>query len=106
MPVVEHNASDYFRTPEEIAAYLNATIDEMGDDTRLLMMALRDIARAQGGISALASRSNLNRVSLSRALSGRRNPRLDTLARVSAACGVKLQFTPSVTKRLPAGVSE
>ena len=43
-------------------------------------------------MTKLAAKAELDRVALSRALSGRRNPRLDTLAKVSAACGVKLQF--------------
>ena len=93
MPVKAHKASDYFKTPEEIAAYLNAAIDEMGDDPRLLMKAFRNVAEARGGISELARRANLDRVALSRTLTGQRNPRLATLTKVSAACGVKLQFS-------------
>ena len=92
MPVREHKASDYLKTPEDAAAYLNAAIEEMGDDPRLLMKAFRNVAEARGGVSALARQANLDRVALSRALSGRRNPRLDTLAKVSAACGIKMRF--------------
>lgn len=92
MPAREHRASDYLKTPEDIVAYLNAAIEEMGDDPRLLMKAFRNVAEAQGGVSALAREAKLDRVALSRALSGRRNPRLDTVAKVSAACGVKLRF--------------
>ena len=93
MPVREHKASDYLKTPEDIAAYLNAVIEEMGDDPRLLMKAFRNVAMAQGGVSMLAAKAQLDRVALSRTLSGQRYPRLDTLAKVSAACGVKLQFS-------------
>ena len=93
MPIREHDASEYIRTPEEIAEYLNVTLEEMGDDPRLLMLALRDIVKARGGISSIARQANLDRVALSRALSGQRNPRLDTLAKVTAACGVKLRFS-------------
>ena len=93
MPVIEHNPSDFLKTPEDIAAYLNAAIEEMGDDPRLLMMALRNVAKAQGGISKLARQANLDRVSLSRTLSGQRTPRLDTLAKVTDACGIKLRFS-------------
>ncbi len=92
MPTREHRASDYLKTPEDIVAYLNAAIEEMGDDPRLLMKAFRNVAEAQGGVSALAREAKLDRVALSRALSGQRNPRLDTLTKVSAACGVKLRF--------------
>ncbi|MDE0032910.1 MAG: putative addiction module antidote protein [Deltaproteobacteria bacterium] len=93
MPAKEHRASDYLKTPEDIVAYLNAAVEEMSDDPRLLMRAFRNVAEAQGGVSALAREAKLDRVALSRALSGQRNPRLDTLAKVSAACGVKLCFS-------------
>ena len=93
MPITEHDASAYLTTPEEIAAYLNAVIEEMGDDPRLLMIALRNVAKARGGISELAREANVDRVSLSRTLSGQRTPRLDTLTKVTGACGVKLRFT-------------
>ena len=93
MPAKEHRASDYLKTPEDVVAYLNAAVEEMGDDPRLLMRAFRNVAEAQGGVSALAREAKLDRVALSRALSGQRNPRLDTLAKVSTACGVKLRFS-------------
>ena len=93
MPTEEHKASDYLQTPEDIAAYLNAAIEEMGEDPRLLMMAFRNVAEARGGVSAVARQANVDRVALSRALSGKRTPRLDTLTKVSAACGVKLRFS-------------
>lgn len=93
MPVRDHKASDYLRTPEDAAAYLNATLEEMGDDPRLLMKALRNVAEAHGGVSAVGRQASLDRTALSRALSGRRNPRLDTLAKLTAACGLKLRFS-------------
>ena len=70
MPIKTHNASDFLKTPEDIAAYLNATIEEM-DDPRLLMKAFRNVAEAQGGVSELARRAEIDRVALSRTLSGR-----------------------------------
>ena len=75
MPTVEHRASDYLKTPEDIAAYLNAAIEDMGDDPRLLMKAFRNVAEARGGVSEVARQAKVDRVALSRALSGKRNPR-------------------------------
>lgn len=92
MPVNEHQASDYLKTPEAIAAYLNAAIEEFDGDPRLLMKAFRNVAAAQGGVSELARRADVNRVGLSRGLSGNRDPRLGTVAKIAAACGVRLQF--------------
>ena len=87
MPIREYDASEYLETPEDIAGYLNAVMEEMGedDDPRLLMMALRDVVKARGGVSALAREAGLNRAALSRVLSGQRIPRLDTFAKLSAA---------------------
>lgn len=93
MPLKDHRGGDYLKTPEDIAAYLNAVIEEMDDDPRLLMKAFRTVAEARGGVSELARQANLDRVALSRALSGRRNPRIDTLAKVAAACAVRLRFS-------------
>ena len=35
MPVKEHKASDYLNTPEDIVAYLNAVVEDVGDDPRM-----------------------------------------------------------------------
>ena len=88
-----HRAADYLQTPEDIVAYLNAAIEEMGDDPRLLMKAFRSVAEALGGVSEIARRADMDRVALSRVLAGQRIPRLDTLTKVSAACGVRMRFS-------------
>ena len=49
MPVKKHKASDYLKTPEEVAAYLNAAIDDMNGDPHLLMKAFRNVTEARGG---------------------------------------------------------
>ncbi len=92
MPVKPYKAADHLKTPEDVATYLNVVIEEM-DDARLLMIAFRNIAEARGGVSEIARRIAMDRVALSRALSGRRNPRLDVLAKIAEACGVRLQFS-------------
>ncbi len=55
--------------PEEAAAYLNAALQE--EDPTAFLLALHDIAEAQGGMSWLAKHSELNRASLYRTLSMR-----------------------------------
>ena len=92
MPVKEHRASDYLRTPEDIAAYLNAAIEEYEGDSRLLMKAFRNVAAAHGGVSEIARRADMDRVGLSRGLSGKRDPRLGTVTKIASACGVQLRF--------------
>ena len=72
IPLKPHRASDYLKSPEEAAAYLSATVEEMGDDPLLLMTALRSVAEAQRGVAEVAREAERGRVTLSRALAGGR----------------------------------
>ena len=92
MPGRPHEPSEHLRTPEDVAAYLNAAVEESDGDPRLLMKAFRKVAVAQGGVSAMARRAEVDRVALSRGLSGNRDPRLGTVTKIAAACGVTLRF--------------
>ncbi len=92
MPVKDHRPSDYLRTPQDIATYLNAAIEEFEGDPRLLMKAFRNVAAAQGGVSEIARRAEIDRVGLSKGLSGKRDPRLGTVTKIDSACGVRLRF--------------
>ena len=51
MPVRTHRASDYLKSPEDAAAYLNAALEEMDNDPRLFMKAVRNVAEARGSVS-------------------------------------------------------
>ncbi len=66
MPAKPYKAADHLKTPEDIATYLNVVIEEM-HDPQLLMIAFRNIAEAQGGVSEIARRIAMDRVALSRA---------------------------------------
>src|SRR5688572_6421374 len=72
---------------EFAAEYLNAALAE-GDQAGF-MLALRDVARARGGISAVARHSRMNRVAVSRALSRKGNPELQSLSRILDASGLR-----------------
>jgi len=78
---------DQLKDAEFAAEYLNAALAE--GDQAAFMLALRDVARARGGISAVARNSRLNRVALSRALSKRGNPELHSLSRILDASGLR-----------------
>lgn len=73
---------------KEAAAYLNAAMEE--GDRELFLLALRNIAEAQGGISAIAEKANLNRENLYRMLSRRGNPEIKSLLTLLHAMGLKL----------------
>ena len=59
-------------------------------DAAFIAKALGDIARAKG-MSQVACDAGLSRESLYKALSGERNPTLDTVLRVVGALGLKLR---------------
>jgi len=81
--------SEHLRTPEEMAAYLEACIEEADGDAAFIAKALGDIARAQG-MTQVAKDSGLSRESLYKALSGERSPSFDTILKVVTALGLKL----------------
>jgi len=85
-----YDVAEHLRTPEEMAAYLEASIEEADGDASFIAKALGDIARAKG-MSQVACDAGLSRESLYKALSGERNPRLDTVLRIVGALGLKLR---------------
>lgn len=75
--------------PEFAAEYLRAALED-DDEPGVLLIALRRIAEARGGIAKVAKAAGIERESLYRALSRRGNPRLSTLVAVTKAVGLKL----------------
>jgi len=80
---------EYLKTDEDMVMYLEACIEEAGDDAAFIAAALGDIARAKG-MTQLAKATGLGRESLYKALSGEGNPSLGTLLKVMHALGIKL----------------
>ena len=78
------------KSPKEASAYLNTAIEE--GDRELLLLALRNIAEAQGGISAIAKKAHLNREHLCRVLSRRGNPEIRSLLTLLHAMGLELNI--------------
>lgn len=76
------------------AAYLRAAMED-DEEPRVLLIALRRIAEARGGIAAVARKAGVERESLHRALSSRGNPRFSTLAAVTKAIGLRLTVEPA-----------
>ncbi len=79
------------RDPREAEAYLNAALEE--EDPELFLLALRNVAEAQGGIAQLAEKAKLNRESLYKLLSERGNPELRSLDALLHALGFRLAVT-------------
>ncbi|WP_313083951.1 addiction module antidote protein [Pulveribacter sp.] len=91
------DAANYLRDEADIAAYLQAAVED--GDPALLAAALGDIARARG-MTQLARDTGLSRESLYKSLSGERAPSSDTLFKVLHALGFKL--TLQVQPQAPA----
>ena len=77
--------------PTEAAGYLNACLESGEPDVFLL--ALRDVARARGGVAKLAEATALNREHLYRMLSENGNPELRSLEALLDALGFRLAIT-------------
>lgn len=96
-PSTPFRAADYLRSNTEIAAYIEEMLAD--GDPRAVPVALRTVADAVGGMSALAERTGLSRETLYRTLSERGNPRLDTLAAILAAFNLRLSVQPARPSR-------
>ena len=81
------DAAEYLESPEDMAAYLEAALEE--DDPALFAAALGDIARAKG-MSHIAREAGLGRESLYKALSAEGNPEFATVLKVLRSLGLKL----------------
>ena len=86
------DASEYLATEEDMAAYLNAALED--GDTSVIAAALGDIARAKG-MTQLAKETGITRDGLYKALSPTGNPSFDTVQKVIKAFGLKLDVTTS-----------
>lgn len=83
------DVADHLRTPEEMAAYLEACLEEAQGDATFVAKALGDIARAKG-FSQVAHDAGLTSEGLVEQLSGARPPDFDVVLRVVEALGLKL----------------
>jgi len=88
-----YDVAEHLRTPEEMAAYLEACLEESEGDAAFVAKALGDIARAKG-MAQVAREAGLSRESLYKALSGERTPTFDTILKVVHALGIQLHAAP------------
>ena len=89
-----YDVAEHLRTPKEMAAYLEACLEEAGGDASFIAKALGDIARAKG-MAQVARDTGLSRESLYKALAPGAKPRYDTLFRLVNALGISLHARPA-----------
>src|SRR5258708_1219652 len=90
-------AADHLRSEAEVAAYIEAILED--GDARPVPVALRTVADALSAMPPLPDKTGLLRETLYRPLSERGNPRLDTLAVILAAFGLRLTVRPAQKSR-------
>ena len=78
--------------PEFAAAYLNSVLEDGSEQE--LMLAMRRLADAMGGVPKLASRTKLNVTTLYRTLSKKGNPELRSMNSMLKALGLRLAVQP------------
>lgn len=86
-----YDSADYLSNIDDVAAYLEAAVDEAGDDPAFIAQALGTIARS-GNVSELARRTGMSREGLYKALSEEGNPSFATIVRVATALGLRIHF--------------
>ncbi len=85
------DTADYINSIDDVAAYLEAVIEEGDDDPTVIAQALGTIARSQN-FSEIARQAGMSREGLYKALSADGNPSLATVVKVARALGLRLHF--------------
>lgn len=81
------DAAEYLETPEDVAAYLDAWLEDGTPEE--IRGALNTLARSRG-MAAVAEKAGIKRESLYKALGENGNPTLETLVKVINALGLQL----------------
>ena len=87
------DSAEHLKTEEDMQLYLEACLEEAGDDPALIIHALGVIARAKN-MSQLSRVTGMSREGLYKALSPEGNPTFSTVAKVAKALGFKLTVEP------------
>jgi len=84
-----YDSAEYLETEEDIRLYLEACLEEGGDDPAFIAHALGVVARARN-MSQLAKDAGMTRAGLYKALSPDGNPSFATVHKVAKALGLKI----------------
>jgi len=89
------------KDPKEADLYMRIAMEEYHEDgdVESLLVALRNITEARGGMSKLAKKTHLNRQSLYKVLSVNGNPTLDTFDLILKGLGYKLSIQPDGVRK-------
>ena len=91
---------EWLKDPVNAAEYINAAIED--GDREVFLLTLRDVARARGGMAAVAEKAHLGRESLYKMLSKRGNPEFKSISTLLHGMGLRLQVLPDCETDKPA----
>lgn len=89
-----YDSADYLETAEDVAAYIEACLEEADDDPAYLVRALGAVARSRG-MTQLSRDTGLTREGLYKALAASGNPSLATVFKVIRALGLRVRVVPA-----------
>lgn len=89
--ISRYDTAEYLKSDDDIQAYLDAVLEEGGDDPAYIIHALGIIARAKN-MSQLARDAGLSREGLYKALSEEGNPTFATVTKIAKALGLQIKF--------------
>ncbi|MDR9453580.1 MAG: putative addiction module antidote protein [Wenzhouxiangella sp.] len=84
------DTAEYLKTEQDIQAYIEAVVEEGGNDPAFILHALGVIARAKN-MSQLAREAGLSREGLYKALSDAGNPSFSTVSKIAKALGLQIK---------------
>lgn len=87
----------HLKDPERAAGYLNASLE--AGDREAFLMALRNVLEARGGMTKIAKKTKINRVSLYKMLHAEGNPGFDNVLKLLQSVGI--QFYVKTKKAKP-----
>ena len=90
--------------PAEAIGYLDVSLEEyqMDGDIPFFLKGLRNVVEAQGGVAAIAKKTNMDPQILEKMLCSKDALRVDTLRTILTALGCRLSIEPLETKELEA----
>lgn len=93
--------ADLYRSDPALALEVINGILEDGDQAELLIV-LRQMAQAFGGVQTVAEQAHLNPTQLYRTLSSKGNPALNSLTAILKVMGMRLAVQPLASPSAPA----
>lgn len=84
---------EQFQDKSESTAFINTALEQYFEDhdKELFLATLKEVVKAQGGITEISRQAHINRQHLYRMLSNKGNPSFDNISSLLMALGLKLK---------------